>query len=215
MAHVRRARSGTGWEARYRDPMGKERGRTFSTKREAELFLARQSADIQRGDYLDPRLARTTFGEWAEEWLATTVHLKPKTQVSYESILRSRVLPVFGNARIAAIEQVDVRRFIAELNKAGDQPGTIRNTFNVLRLVMATAVGSGAIRVNPCTGVRIPKSSRDEMLFLTPEEVLALARAITEDFRVLVLFAAYTGLRAGEMGPCELAGSTCCAGASM
>lgn len=200
MAHVRRARSGTGWEARYRDPLGKERGRTFSTKREAELFLARQSADIQRGDYLDPRLARTTFGEWAEEWLATTVHLKPKTQVSYESILRSRVLPVFGNARIAAIEQVDVRRFVAQLDKAGDQPGTIRNTFNVLRLVMGTAVGSGAIRANPCSGVRMPKSSRDEMLFLTPEEVVTLAEAITEEFRTLVLFAAYTGLRAGEIG---------------
>lgn len=200
MAHVRRARSGTGWEARYRDPLGKERGRSFSTKREAELFLARQSADIQRGDYLDPRLARTTFGEWAEEWLATTVHLKPKTQVSYESILRSRVLPVFGNARIAAIEQVDVRRFVAQLDKAGDQPGTIRNTFNVLRLVMGTAVGSGAIRANPCSGVRMPKSSRDEMLFLTPEEVVTLAEAITEEFRTLVLFAAYTGLRAGEIG---------------
>jgi hypothetical protein len=30
------------------------------------------------------------------------VHLKPKTQASYESILRERVLPVFGEARIAA-----------------------------------------------------------------------------------------------------------------
>src|SRR5204863_7898763 len=117
---------------------------------EAEQFLGRQSADIQRGDYLDPRLARTTFEQWAREWLSTTVHLKPKTQASYESILNKRVLPVFGNARIAAIEQVDVRRFVAELVKAGDEPGTVRNTFNVLRLVLGTAVGSGAVRVNPC-----------------------------------------------------------------
>src|SRR6266508_4231641 len=124
MAHVRRAKSGRGWEARYRDPMGKERGRTFRTKRDAELFLGRQSADIQRGDYLDPRLGRTTIAHWAEEWLQTTVHLKPKTRASYESILRKRILPVFGNARIGAVEQVDIRRFVAELVRAGDEAGT-------------------------------------------------------------------------------------------
>jgi Phage integrase, N-terminal SAM-like domain len=199
VVHIRRAKTGRGWEARYRDPMGKERGRTFSTKRAAELFLARQSADIQRGDYLDPRLARTTFDEWAAEWVATTVHLKPKTQVSYESILRTRVLPVFATARIASVEQVDVCRFVAELAKAGDEPGTIRNTFNLLRLVFGTAVASGAIRANPCTGVRMPRSAGTEMLFLEPGEILELAESIASLFRTPVLFAAYTGLRAGEL----------------
>jgi integrase len=200
MAHIRKAKSGNGWEARYRDPLGHERARTFRTKREAEQFLGRQSADIQRGDYLDPRLARTTFEQWANEWLATTVHLKPKTQASYESILTHRVLPVFGRARIAAIEQVDVRRFVAELVDDGDAPGTVRNTFNVVRLVFATAIGSGAIRANPCAGVRMPKSKRSEMLFLEARDVLRLANAMTPRFRTLILFAAYTGLRAGEIG---------------
>lgn len=200
MAHVRKARSGRGWDARYRDPVGAERSRTFSTKRDAEQFLARQSADMQRGEFLDPRLARTRFEDWAEEWRRTTVHLKPKTQVSYESILRNRLLPRFAGARIASIEQVDVRRFIAELAEAGDEPGTIRNTFNVLRLVFAAALGSGAIRTNPCSGVRMPKSRRQEMLFLDPQQLLALADAITPRYRALVLVAGYTGLRAGEIG---------------
>jgi integrase len=200
MAHIRKAKTGRGWEARYRDPLGDERARTFRTKRDAELFVARQSADIQRGDFLDPRLARTTFEQWAEEWLSTTVHLKPKTQAGYESILRGRVLPTFGRARIASIEQVDVRRFVAELTQAGDEPGTVRNTFNVLRLVFATAVASGATRSNPCNGVRMPKSTRAEMLFLDAPQVLDLAETITPRFRTLVMFAAYTGLRAGEIG---------------
>lgn len=200
MAHVRRAKSGNGWEARYRDPLGRERSRTFRTKRDADQFLGRQSADMQRGEYLDPRQVRTTVEQWATEWLATTVHLKPKTRASYESILNRRVLPRFGPARIGAVEQVDVRRFVAELVESGDEPGTVRNTFNVLRLVFATAVGSGAIRVNPCTGVRMPKSKRSEMLFLEPAQILDLADAITPPFGTLVLFAAYTGLRAGEIG---------------
>jgi integrase len=146
------------------------------------------------------RLARMTFAEWADEWLATAVHLKPKTRVGYESILRNRVLPVFGERRVSTITQLDVRRFVADLATAGDEPGTIRNTFNVLRLVFGAAAGSGAIRINPCIGVRMPRSARDEMLFLQPEEILRLADAINPAFRVLVLLAAYTGLRAGEIG---------------
>jgi integrase len=46
----------------------------------------------------------------------------------------------------------------------------------------------------------MPRSVRDEMLFLQPDEIVRLADAITPTFRVLVLFAAYTGLRAGEIG---------------
>jgi integrase len=199
MAHIRRARAGNGWEARYRDPMGKERCRTFATKRDAQRYLSRQSADIQRGEFLDPRLSRTTFQEWADEWLATTVHLKPKTRAGYESILQHHVLPVFAAARIAAVEQVDIRRFVAELAHSGAAPGTIRTVFNVLRLVFATAAGSGAIKVSPCKGVRLPRSERDEMLFLAPEQIVRLARAITPPYGTLVTFAAYTGLRAGEI----------------
>ena len=49
--------------------------------------------------------------------------------------------------------------------------------------------------------MRLPRSARDEMLFLTPEEVLALAGVIAPPpYGVLVAFAAYTGLRAGEVG---------------
>ena len=109
-------------------------------------------------------------------------------------------LPTFGKAKIGAIEQVDIRRFVSDLSKRGAAAGTIRNTFTVLRLVFGTAVASGAIRVNPCTGVRMPRSPRIEMLFLTPDEILTLANAITPRYRVLIIFAAYTGLRAGEIG---------------
>ena len=80
MAHVRRARSDRGWEARYRDPGGRERSRTFATRREAQRFADRQSADVQRGEFRDPRLARLTVAHWAELWFATTVDLKPNTR---------------------------------------------------------------------------------------------------------------------------------------
>ncbi len=188
------------YEATYRDPRGRERSKRFRTKREAERFLARQSTDMQRGEYIDPQLGRVMFERWAEEWIATTVHLKPKTREGYRSILEVHVLPAFGGARVSAIEQVDIRRFIAELAASGAAAGTVRNVYRVVAQVLATAASSGAIKANPAMGIRLPRSPHAEMLFLSAEEVLLLADAIGGRYGTLVTFAAYTGLRAGEIG---------------
>jgi integrase len=188
------------WEASYRDPAGKEHIKRHRTRAEADRWLATVKTDIQRGEYVEPRLARSSFKEWSDLWLSTTVHLKLKTQVDYEAALRNHVLPAFENRSVASIQQVDVRRFIADMTDAGAGPGTVGAARKVLRLVLNTAVGSGAIRANPCDGVRVPHSPKEAMLFLTAEEVERLASTITPPYGTLVRFAAYTGLRAGEIG---------------
>lgn len=76
MGSIRRPREGRGWEARYRDPSGRQRSAAFRTKREAERFLARVDADQQRGEWRDPRLAKVPFERVAEEWLKSTTHLR-------------------------------------------------------------------------------------------------------------------------------------------
>lgn len=188
------------WEASYRDPAGRERTKNLRTRAEADRWLAALKTGVARGDWVDPQLARTRFRDWADEWLATTAHLRVKTRVGYESTLRVHVLPVFGDLPIAGVQQVDVRRFVADMVAAGAAPGTVRGARKVLRLVLATAEGSGAIRSNPCNGVRVPMSPKADMVFLTPEEVEVLAGVIDPRYATMIRFAAYTGLRAGEIG---------------
>jgi integrase len=53
--------------------------------------------------------------------------------------------------------------------------------------------------VNPAAGVRAPRSRRREMQFLSAAEVERLAEVIVPPYGLLVRFAAYTGLRAGEL----------------
>ncbi len=65
---------------------------------------------------------------------------------------------------------------------------------------MAKGVRLGMVKVNPCMHIDLPRARREEMLFLTAEEVRAVAEAIDPHYRVLVYTAAYTGLRAGELG---------------
>jgi integrase len=47
--------------------------------------------------------------------------------------------------------------------------------------------------------VLVPKVEREEMRFLTPVEIIALADAIRPLYRTLVLVGAYGGLRIGEL----------------
>jgi hypothetical protein len=46
-----------------------------------------------RGEWADPRLGRTTFGEWADRWLDSTVNLRANTKAGYRSILARYLRP--------------------------------------------------------------------------------------------------------------------------
>ncbi len=82
-----------------------------------------------------------------------------------------------------------------------------KNTLAVLRAVLATAVESRVLASNPAAGVKLPRaaakaarSAREEKRhYLTAGEVNDLATAIGEPYDLLVLTAAYTGCRAGEL----------------
>jgi len=51
---------------------------------------------------------------------------------------------------------------------------------------------------NPAAGVSLPRPTRNEMLFLTPEQVELLAKALPRTHRAMVYTLAYTGIREGE-----------------
>lgn len=194
-----------GWEARWRvvDEAGRRRtrARTFARRRDAERFLAEVQVEIDRGEHIDPRLARTPYGQLAADWLATNPGAKPRTRTSYESLLRTHVGPYFGAMEVGRINKATVRQFIAAMENKGAAPGTTRNAIrNVLKPSLDLAVEVGMIKANPAAGIRLPQSPKAEMLFLTAEQVRLLASAIAPPYDTLVLFAAYTGLRAGEIG---------------
>lgn len=197
------------YRARYRDPAGREHAKHFRRVKDADRWLRDQQTAKDRGEWVDPALRRVTFREWADEWLAGAANLKPKTVAGYESILAVHVLPELGAMPIGSIDQAVVRRFVATVASKPKNPrkpqlgtlgaGTARNAYNVVRAVFGIAIGAGAVRANPCDGVKPPRPPREAMLFLDAVEVERLAGAIAEPYGLLVRFAAYTGLRAGEI----------------
>src|SRR5687767_7164673 len=131
MAHVLKVERATNdgkkrhaWKVRYRDPDRVERARTFDKKADAENFASTIETDILRGDYVDPRAGKVALNDWAEKWVAG-LSVKPKTKAGYESLLRSRILPTFGNRRLAQIRRSDIQEWIASM-LVEVSPGRVR-----------------------------------------------------------------------------------------
>jgi integrase len=186
------------FKARYRGPDGTERARTFERKADATRFLSSVEADKARGEWSDPRLARVSLAEWADHWLGTTVHLKPKTRAGYESLLRAHVLPAFGRAPLGGIEPVQVRRWVASLVERGMSPSRIRQAYQLLSAMLKAAVQSGYLPRTPCVGVNLPRAPRREMHFLSAAQVAEITEAVPSPHGLLIYVLAYGGLRWGE-----------------
>jgi integrase len=195
---IRKRQSGS-YEAMYRDPMCRQRSKCFRTKAEARAFLSRVEAAKHSGEWTDPARAKVRFGEFAADWLASTVHLKPSTQVSYEGLLRLHILPWFRKAQLGRIERTHIQQWIAELIARGTGPGTVRNAYRVLARILQEAENARMIARNPARRIPLPKSTREEMRFLSADEIRALADAINPRHRTLILMAGFTGLRWGEL----------------
>lgn len=199
----RRCNCNGSWQARIPDPL---RGgahkieRTFRTKQEADEWIVSQRAGQQQGTWVDPRKAERKFAEvvdaWKESW---PNRIANGTASLYEGILATHILPTFASAPVGKIDRGAVQRWVNQLTADGLAPGTVRNAYACLRNALNTAVRYGWIRANPCATIDLPRQRREEMLFLTAEEVRLLAEKIDKHYRVLVYTAAYTGLRAGEL----------------
>lgn len=89
--------------------------------------------------------------------------------------------------------------WIAELAASGRAPATVHKCHQILAKCMRAAVQARLIPYNPCDGVALPRIERQEMRFLGPIEIAALADAIDPRYRAFVLVKAFGGLRLGEM----------------
>jgi integrase len=90
----------------------------------------------------------------------------------------------------------EVQRWLTRLDLA---PASVRKVHRVLSMVLAYAVKDGRLAVNPAAGVSLPRVREAEKRFLSHRQVHELADACGDDYRLMVLFLAYTGLRWGEM----------------
>lgn len=195
----RRANRGGKWEVRYRDGEGKQRTKSFERKVDADQFAATTTADILRGQFVDPNAGRITVREYAEAWQANQVH-RATTAAQVDGNLRRHVFPTLGDRQLGKVTRSDVQAWVKGLT-AGEKPlapGTVEVVFRYLSAIFATAVEDRIIRENPCGKVKLPKREPTRVVIPTVEQVRSLESGLPERYRALVTLAAGTGLRQGE-----------------
>ena len=199
MGSIRQHPKGKGYEARYRDPAGRSRSKTFRTKAEARQFIAVvESSKVQRS-WTDPRLGRMTFGDLAARWLDTKDDVEERTFANIEGRIRNHYASL-ADLKVADIRPSDIVAWRSQL-KSRLSNDTVNSSLGTLRQIFRLAVMDGIIARNPAAEVEpLTGNSRKKIVPLTVEQVVLLADEITPRYRAVVLFDALgIGLRAGEL----------------
>src|SRR5207253_1235232 len=100
--HIVRTAAGT-FRANWRDPAGRQRAKTFRTKKAATGFLAEVQCAVNRGLYVDPHAGRQTFGPYAKRWLAAR-STERTTTARDTSLMNVHVIARWGDVPMSKID---------------------------------------------------------------------------------------------------------------
>ena len=189
----------TSWFVRYRDPdTGRQRGRRFSTRTDANKFARSVQTDIDRGVYIDPALGKITVAAMLEHYVSVAP-IAESTRAGYVMWTNKYVKPSdIGRRKIANVTKADVRKFYAAMTADGVGASTVKHVHQLLHAAFTTAVDEDRIPKNPAHGVGFAKVQRRDAFFLTIDQVERLADEVGPRHGTMIRCLAYMGLRAGE-----------------
>jgi integrase len=190
---------GAGYRVRLRLPDGTVVTDSIHPDKPAAQLRAKEiDVEVGRDTFLDPRDGRIPLADWVSIWQQTH-QAGPATWSAYRSHLRLHILPRLGHLPLTSIRRQHVKALVLEL-KTKLAPRSAADVLMVLSLVLNEAVQDRRISHNPCRGVRVAAGPRTERPTATVAQVTAIAARIARRIdQILVITAAYTGMRWGEL----------------
>jgi integrase len=208
---LRCAPEGVTWGVSTQVPprCGNGRGRTRrATSRSAPPNEALNAilTDARRGTLAVNRTG-ATFDDAAAEYLRYVEQVKKigrATLSDYRGVVAGYLSPRFGSRALDSITPEDVERYRDELDSEGRLSArVIVRHLTVLHGIFRRAMRVWGLTVNPAAAElveRPPVRYSGEFKTLTPDEVrLAAAHAGNDQDAALIVAAAFTGLRMGEL----------------
>jgi integrase len=197
MAHVESYRVGDGskrYRARWIGADGRERSRSFVLKKDADRFVLEQRRRASLGAlYQAPP---ETLGEFAAGWLDRyALRVRASTLKRVRDLTQH--LEVFRAMPLDEIRSAAVEDHIAVLAKRAPRQAEL--TLRVLKQVLANAKERGHLVDEAVFRVKAPRRDQREMRFLEWHEVEELAANTAAPYGNMVMLAALTGLRQGEL----------------
>lgn len=188
MAWVRQLPSGL-WAATVRTPNGRIT-ESHPLKTVIDNWAKALEVDIDRGDFIDPRLGEVTVGEFWER-TRNSRHLEKASRKRDESHWRNHVSPKWANIKMGTVLKPDVSSWVVEMETAHRDdctgrkrcPGckvgaaTVEGAVGVLIALFDMAIDAKILRHNPARGVKKrPRDAHVDRVLDADEEQQLLER---------------------------------------
>ena len=195
--------------ARYAMPDGTRYSRTLTTRMDAEAWLAAERTLIDREEWTPPRARQAarakreaaahanTVTAFAERFL-TERGLRPTTVRNYRILLSTRILPIFGTTPLIEVTLSDIKTWRASLDPATAASNAA--AYRLLRAILQAAEEEELIlRAPPKIRGAGSAPTRRVAVPATFDELAVIVDGMPERLRLLIVLAAFVGLREGEL----------------
>jgi integrase len=200
------------YQVRYQDGPHQRSAGIFPTLRRAEAerrALERAGHQpLPRPTEPDPAKAQTLFGEYVTtKWWPAWRDQHPASEYSTRKKVEKRILPTFGNIPLRELDPSTIGRWKAAMVAEGLTARTVNTYLSLLGTILNAAVDDDYLARSPLvrkSGAGRTAATRNQPVprrevWLLREQLDRLAEAIDPRYRALVLVAALTGMRWGEL----------------
>jgi integrase len=217
MASVRRRtwKTATGeaksaWIVDYTDSRGDRQRKHFLNKKAADAFRIHIEGQMQAGTYR-PNADKVTVKEVCESFLEHCAgrnerdeRMTRKMLTVYKGHVNNHILHAdhgLGSRKLSQLTARSVGDFRDRLRSVGVTVPTARKILATLHSALAYAISQDWVATNAAHGTRVIGPRDEGAKKIAPpskNDMRAILDAADKDFRLVLLFAASTGTRAGE-----------------
>jgi integrase len=202
---TRKGETKSNWTAYYTDQNGHRRKKAFAAKKVADAWLLRTRGEIRDGIHT-PEGTSITVAEAGRLWLerCATDGLERGSLQQYRTHLKLYIKPLLGSVRLAQLTPPEVEAWRDKLlQKLTRQRALL--ILSSLKSILKDAQRRGHVVYNAAQATRIDlKKRKRELIEIgrdvpSTDEVQAILSAAPERWRPVLVTAAFTGMRTGEL----------------
>ncbi len=186
---------------------GKQRWRSFPTRKQAELFLSQMRVNKAKGELDIVENKKISFEVFSLKWLEnySKVNKALSSHIRDVGVVNQHLIPYFAGTYLKTINEEKVNQYILHRRAQNTYKGTppANNTINreleILSKMLNSAVDWNYLTKLPLRRVKKLSIQAKPIEYLTKKEVSVLLQATEPEYLPLFATAVYSGLRLGEL----------------
>ncbi|MFE3861110.1 tyrosine-type recombinase/integrase [Streptomyces goshikiensis] len=195
---------GKRWQARWRDPEGRQQTELFSKETDAKTHENKMRSEVDDGSYINPKAGEVRVAEVVTRWLEGQTFDNPRTYQRYEQRVRLHIVPTpLGKMRLKDVSATALRSWL-QGRRERLEDSSLRLVFTNLSSAFDLAVDDELIRKNPCLLKSVqqvkPKrgSTSPKELAITWADSEKIRAELPDRYEALVDVGRGLGMRQGE-----------------